>query len=163
MKKSLARIAKLALIVCLLNGAAVADFREHFDLGQNYLANYQYSGAITEFRSALRINYLDNSARIGLVNSYLARGTYYANSQNDYDRAANDFRSALFYLKYYPDDKEVNDSATAIAVVKQNYHKSVTIEVLYLEKMVICLLAVMNLCKLLKVQIKTCKKRLTQM
>ena len=41
-----------------------ADFKEHFDLGTQYLSNYQYSGAITEFKSALRINYKDNSARI---------------------------------------------------------------------------------------------------
>ena len=35
-----------------------AGFKEHFDLGQQYLSNYQYSGAITEFKSALKINYL---------------------------------------------------------------------------------------------------------
>ena len=78
-----------------------AGFKEHFDLGQQYLSNYQYSGAITEFKSALRINYLDNSARIGLINSYIARGTYYANTDKDYAKAADDYRAALFYLVYY--------------------------------------------------------------
>ena len=120
MKKSLARIAKLALIVCLLNGAAFADFREHFDLGQNYLANYQYSGAITEFRSALRINYLDNSARIGLINAYLARAAEYGNRDNNWAKAADDFRSALFYMVYYPTSTQVQNSASAINQATKN-------------------------------------------
>ena len=79
MKKSvIAIICTLALIQ-----PAFADFKEHFDLGQQYLSNYQYSGAVTEFKNALRINYLDNSARIGLINSYLARGAYYANNEKN--------------------------------------------------------------------------------
>ena len=80
---------------------AAADFKEHFDLGQSYLSQYQYSGAIDEFKSALRINYLDNSARIGLVNSYLSRGTDYANKDRNWQKAADDYRSALFYLMYF--------------------------------------------------------------
>ena len=59
---------KSVLVIMCLAGLAMpafADFKEHFDLGQQYLSNYQYSGAVTEFKSALRINYLDNSARIG--------------------------------------------------------------------------------------------------
>lgn len=116
---------KKILIVCVLmlfcaNFAKADDFQTFYNNGQNLYNTSQYTGAITEFKKALRINFKDNSARIGLVNSYLARGTYYANSQNDYDRAANDFRSALFYLKYYPDDKEVNDSASAIATTTDN-------------------------------------------
>ena len=119
---------KKILIVCalMLFGASFAnadDFQTFYNNGQNLYNSSQYTGAIVEFKKALRINYKDNSARIGLVNSYLARGTYYANSQNDYDRAANDFRSGLFYLKYYPDDKEVNDSATAIATTTENLNQ----------------------------------------
>ena len=92
----------LVLICALTLGIpAFAGFKEHFDLGQQYLANYRYSGAISEFKSALRINYLDNSARIGLVNSYLARGMYYANTDKDFKKAADDYRSALFYLTIY--------------------------------------------------------------
>lgn len=119
---------KKLLIACVLMlscaGFAMADdFQTFYNNGQNLYNTSQYTGAIVEFKKALRINYKDNSARIGLVNSYLARGTYYANSQNDYDRAANDFRSALFYLKYYPDEKEVNDSAVAIATTTDNLNQ----------------------------------------
>ncbi len=103
-----------------------AGFKEHFDLGQQYLANYQYSGAISEFRSALRINYLDNSARIGLVNSYLARGAHLANTDKNYAKAANDYRSALFYLVYYPNTSAVRNSSQAIVNVNSNLNKCLT-------------------------------------
>lgn len=116
-------------IICVLTlgfftiTPAFAGFKEHFDLGQQYLTNYQYSGAITEFKSALRINYLDNSARIGLINSYLARGTYYANTDKDYKKAADDYRAALFYLVYYPNANQVKNSSQAIVQVSSNLNK----------------------------------------
>lgn len=123
MKKPLITLAKLSLILCLTNGVAFADFREHFDLGQNYLSNYQYSGAITEFKSALRINYLDTSARIGLVNSYIARGTEYANKDKAWAKAADDYRSALFYLKYYPNSSAAQNSGQAISQITNNLER----------------------------------------
>ena len=111
-------------IICMeLASPVFADFKQHFDLGQQYLSNYQYSGAITEFKSALRINYLDNSARIGLINSYLARGTYFANTDKDYAKAADDYRAALFYLVYYPNANQVKNSSQAIVQVTSNLNK----------------------------------------
>ena len=92
-------IKKSAIVlisILALSQPVLADFKEHFDLGQQYLANYQYSGAVTEFKNALRINYLDNSARIGLINSYLARGAHYANKEKNWEKAAAaKFPSAL--------------------------------------------------------------------
>lgn len=105
----------------LLSQPVFAGFKEHFDLAQEYLANYQYSSAITEFKNALKINYLDNSARIGLVNSYLARGTYYANNEKNYAKAADDYRSALFYLTLYPtEESSVKNSFHAIEQVNNS-------------------------------------------
>lgn len=112
MNKSVKYICLLVLAVCTV-APAFAGFKEHYDLGQQYLLNYQYSGAITEFKSALRINYLDNSARIGLLNSYLSRGLYYAKTEKNYKKAANDYRAALFYLLYYPTDKQIRSSSMA--------------------------------------------------
>lgn len=110
-----------ALIICLLiiSQPVFADFKEHFDLGTQYLSNYQYSGAITEFKSALRINYKDNSARIQIINSYLARGTHYANTEKNWEKAADDYRSALFYMELYP-DKEKAQVASIYDQVNQN-------------------------------------------
>lgn len=97
-----AKILGTAITIIMLSSCAHAGFKEHYDLGQEYLSNYQYSGAITEFKNALRINYMDNSARIGLINSYLARGAYYGKEERNYKKAADDYRSALFYMLYYP-------------------------------------------------------------
>ena len=120
------KFVKLACItslgLCTIN-PCFAGFKEHFDLGQQYLSNYQYSGAITEFKSALRINYLDNSARLGLINSYLSRATYYANTDHDYKKAADDYRAALFYLTIYPNANQVKNSAQTIVLVSSNLNK----------------------------------------
>lgn len=119
MRKSLIVLLGI-LVMCQ---PAYAGFKEHFDLGQEYLSNYQYSSAITEFKNALKINYLDNSARIGLVNAYLARGTHNANKEKNYDKAADDYRSALFYLSMYPNANSVKNSAHAITQVSGNLDK----------------------------------------
>lgn len=73
----------------------------YYNNGLNYLKSNQYTEAVTEFRKALRENAQDKSARIQLVNTYLARAQYYNNKAMDYNKAANDLRSALFYMKYY--------------------------------------------------------------
>lgn len=123
MKKSFLAIISL---LCIMT-PAFADFKEHFDLGQQYLSNYQYSGAVTEFKNALRINYLDNSARIGLINSYLARGAYYANNEKSWEKAADDYRSALFYMMYYPNSNQAKSSAQGIAPVTNNLNKCLSV------------------------------------
>lgn len=104
--------------------APAGAFAEHYNAAQNYLTQNQYSSAIVEFRKAMRINYLDNSARIGIVNSYLARATYYANQEKNYEKAANDFRSALFYLRMYPNKEQtVQNSAGMIASANENLNQ----------------------------------------
>lgn len=115
----------LAVIFCLFLTCTVAkaDFAEHYNLAQQYLSQYQYSSAISEFKKALRINYLDNSARVGLVNSYLARGTYLANKDRNWEEAANDYRAALFYLRYYPSNQEIQNSMQAISNATQNLNQ----------------------------------------
>ena len=104
-------------------------FAEHYNAAQNYLMQNQFSSSIVEFRKALRINYLDNSARIGIVNAYLARATYYANQEKDYDKAANDFRSAIFYLKIYPNKEQaVQNSAGMIASATENLNQCLKVK-----------------------------------
>lgn len=125
--KKLKGIVYTAAIGLLFTTPCFGGFKEHFELGQQYLNNYQYSGAITEFKSALRINYLDNSARIGLINSYIARGTYYANTDKNYQKAADDYRAALFYLLYYPKENQVRNSSQAIVQVTSNLNKCLNV------------------------------------
>lgn len=104
------------------NEPSFAGFQEHYTLGQQYYFNSQYSSAIDEFKKALMINFMDNSARIGLINSYLARGTYIANYENNYKTAADDFRSAVFYLKYYVDKDLAMNSISSIASATNSLH-----------------------------------------
>ena len=73
----------------------------YYNNGVNFLKAAQYTNAITEFRKALRENPSDKSSRIQLVNSYLSRAQYYNNKAIDYNKAANDLRSGIFYMKYY--------------------------------------------------------------
>jgi len=122
MKKSsiiLGAILSVSFAAQTISLPAFADFQEHYDLAQQYLYQSQYSSSIDEFKKALRINYLDTSARIGLANAYLARGTYYANKSNDCRSAADDFRSAIFYFKYYPVDQQDVQNAYASVVSAQ--------------------------------------------
>ena len=104
-----------------------AGFKEHYEAGQAYFLQNQYSSAIIEFKKALRINYLDNSARVALINSYLARGESYANGVHAYDKAANDFRCALFYLKYYTNNQNAQNSISAITSATNNLSKCLQI------------------------------------
>ena len=133
MKRSFLRTV-CCLAVCTIlaqseiYAAGAGAFAEHYNAAQNFLTQNQYSSAIVEFRKAMRINYLDNSARIGIVNAYLARATYYANTEKDYDRAANDFRSALFYLKMYPsDERDVQNSIGMIQSATGNLNQCLKI------------------------------------
>ncbi len=108
--------------------SAKADFAQYYDAAQKELANFQYSSAISDFKKALRINYMDESARVGLVNAYMARATYFANNDKNWDASANDFRAALFYLKYYPQsNQDVQNSAQAIENATTNLNQCFTI------------------------------------
>lgn len=129
MKKYIKEKACCVLLCALLAGNSVYAgqaeyFAQHYNAAQEYLLQNQYSSAIVEFRKALRINYLDNSARIGLINSYLARASYYANQEKNFDKAANDFRSSLFYLKIYPQsEQDVQNSVGMISSATANLNQ----------------------------------------
>jgi tetratricopeptide (TPR) repeat protein len=114
MKKILLTFSILSVFLYFDCPSANAGFKEHYDLAQSYYTQYQYTSAIDEFRKALAINYFDNSARTSLVNSYFSRAAEYANNDKDYSSAANDYRSALFYLEYYATDVQKQRSAPYI-------------------------------------------------
>ena len=103
----------LLLSLMILAQPVFADFKEHFDLGTRYLSNYQYESAISEFKNALKINYKDNSARIQIINAYSASGMHYANAEKNWSKAADAYRSALFYLELYPEKQTTNPSSIA--------------------------------------------------
>lgn len=98
---------------------AYADFNEHFNLGQNYIAQQQYSSAIMEFQKALKIDPYNDFARIELINSYLASGTDLANNKYEYQAAADDYKSAIFYLKYYVNNDIAKNWSDSIRATKK--------------------------------------------
>ena len=73
----------------------------YYTQGVKLMDSHQYTDAISEFKKALRENVADKSSRIQLINSYILRAQYYNNQVKDYNKAANDLRSAIFYMKYY--------------------------------------------------------------
>ena len=88
--------------------------------GMAYMKANQYTNAITEFRKALRENSADKSSRIQLVNSYLMRAQYYNNQATDYNKAANDLRSAIFYMKYYDNSPVDAQYITDLNTMEEN-------------------------------------------
>ena len=88
--------------------------------GMAYMKANQYTNAITEFRKALRENPSDRSSRIQLVNAYLLRAQYYNNKATDYNKAANDLRSAIFYMKYYDNSPVGAQYITDLNAMEEN-------------------------------------------
>ncbi len=92
----------------------------YYNKGVEFLKSNNYSAAIAEFRKALRENPIDKSARIQLVNTYLERAQYYNNKAMDYNKAANDLRSAIFYMKYYNNEPVEAKYAADINTMEEN-------------------------------------------
>lgn len=121
--KSLIISSLIAVSLCIgMTQDVYAGFQEHYTLAQQHFFNARYSSAIDEFKKSLMINFMDNSARIGLVNSYIARGSYIANYEHNYRAAADDFRSAIFYLKYYVDKDVAMNSFSSISSTANSLH-----------------------------------------
>ncbi len=133
MKKKFAGMLCILTLTLALSQSPVysvdtAVFSKYFDAAQSYYNQGQFSSAIVEYRKALRINYLDNSARIGLINSYLSRAAYYANQEKRYENAANDFRSAIFYLKMFPQKEQaIQNSSAMITSANENLNQCLTV------------------------------------
>lgn len=75
--------------------------QSYYEKAEYYSKNNQYSTAIDSLKKGLRLNPYANNIRIGLINNYLLRATYYNNTSKEYMKAMNDLRSALFYLEFY--------------------------------------------------------------
>ncbi len=86
--------------------------------GSKYLANSQYSSAINEFKKAIRSNPNDISSIIGLSNAYNMRAVYYNNTAKSTDKAISDIKSALFFVKYFPDSSNFASSQTILSMEK---------------------------------------------
>ena len=66
--------------------------------GQTFYQSGQYSSAIKSFRTALREDSNDISAKIGLINAYISRAKFYNDTEKAPQKALSDVKSALFYF-----------------------------------------------------------------
>lgn len=79
--KKLPIILPLLLVAALLIASALSlrfgrdSAAEHTDLGQKYLNDMNYSGAITEFLHSLSLDPTAQDARLGLAEAYIASGS----------------------------------------------------------------------------------------
>ncbi len=82
------------------NNYVQARNSREFNKALKYYENSDYTKAIDLFEKLLRTNKTNISARVNLGASLITRGTYYHNKKSDYTKAANDYRRAIYYLKY---------------------------------------------------------------
>lgn len=112
------------LSLSFLNHVAFAEDEyvesSYYTQGMQYLQNAQYTSAIVEFKKALRENPADISSKISLTNAYISRAAYFNNKSFEYQKAANDLRSALFYIKYYDEMSNDSNYAQAAEAAQQN-------------------------------------------
>jgi tetratricopeptide (TPR) repeat protein len=74
---------------------------DHYNKGMAFLKQRQYSKAINELKTALEIAPDDTSIKNNLAVAYSSRATYYYNKNLGIEKSANDYRSSLYYLKYF--------------------------------------------------------------
>lgn len=72
----------------------------YYKHGMDYLKSNQYSQAIDSFERALAIAPERENTRINLAVAYINRGSYFVNQLKDTTKAANDYRNAIYLLKY---------------------------------------------------------------
>ncbi|MCR5261941.1 MAG: tetratricopeptide repeat protein [Candidatus Gastranaerophilales bacterium] len=97
----------IPLVILSLTISAVPVLAETYDdnppnyftsQGQTFYQSGQYSSAIKSFRTALREDSNDTSAKIGLINAYISRAKYYNDTEKSPKKALSDIKSALFYF-----------------------------------------------------------------
>jgi len=72
----------------------------YYKNGLDFLNSNQYTKAIDAFEKALSLTPDRVDTRINLAASYINRGTYFYSQLKDFNKSANDYRNAIYILKY---------------------------------------------------------------
>jgi len=72
----------------------------YYKNGLDFLNSNQYTKAIDAFEKALSLTPDRVNTRINLAASYINRGTYFYSQLKDFNKAASDYRNAIYILKY---------------------------------------------------------------
>lgn len=86
------------------------DYTQYYNAGINYYNSSNYTKAIEEFKTALKIAPRKATVRNNIAASHIARGNYYQ-SNKQYKNAAKDYLYAIYYLAYdAPEDAKLSDN-----------------------------------------------------
>ncbi|OGI03467.1 MAG: hypothetical protein A2Y25_10745 [Candidatus Melainabacteria bacterium GWF2_37_15] len=72
----------------------------YYKRGMEYYRANEFSKAIDSLKRALELAPERSTTRINLAVAYINRGSYFFNQKSSLDQAANDYRNAIYYLKY---------------------------------------------------------------
>lgn len=72
----------------------------YYKNGLGFYNENQYTKAIDAFEKALNIAPDRVNTRVNLAAAYISRGTYFYNQLKDFQKAASDYRNAIYLLKY---------------------------------------------------------------
>lgn len=72
----------------------------YYKKGMELYERNEYSKAINMLEKALELTPDRIKTRTNLAVAYINRGTYFFNQEKDFDKAANDYRNAIYYLKH---------------------------------------------------------------
>lgn len=85
------------------------DIKERYNVyynnGVNLYKEKKYTSAINEFKKVLRFVPYDANVKNALYTAYVSRAEYFLNTEKQPKKAINDLKSALFYMKYWSDNK----------------------------------------------------------
>lgn len=83
----------------------------YYKNGLGFLNENQHTKAIDAFEKAINLAPDRVNTRINLTAAYINRGTYFYSQLKDFDKAASDYRNAIYLLKY---DNNIPNSAEAV-------------------------------------------------
>lgn len=76
-------------------------FSAYFSNGMDYLQKQQFPSAIIEFKKVLRIAPYDETVQDQLIQAYYAYAQYFKQTTKEYKKALVQYKSAVFYGKYW--------------------------------------------------------------
>jgi len=85
-----------------------AELKERYNIyynnGTSFLKEKQFDEAVKELKKVIRFAPYDNNVKNALYTAYISRAQDYLNVKKQPKNAINDYKSALFYMKYWSDD-----------------------------------------------------------
>lgn len=96
------KIVKILILLLLFTSPVFAkdSYTTLVNKGLKLYDKGNYTESITEFSKAAKLEQKDKLAKLGLIAAYKKRGDKYLNNK-EYGKAANDYRSVLFYILYF--------------------------------------------------------------